>query len=38
MRITPFVLLVLASFPLHAQSSWFSEARLKRPEMRKALG
>jgi acetylornithine deacetylase/succinyl-diaminopimelate desuccinylase-like protein len=37
MRISPIALLLLAAFPLHAQTNWFSEARLQRPEMRKAL-
>jgi tripeptide aminopeptidase len=38
MRISPIaLLLLLAAFPLHAQTNWFSEARLQRPEMRKAL-
>jgi acetylornithine deacetylase/succinyl-diaminopimelate desuccinylase-like protein len=38
MRITFTALLLLAAVPLHAQSHWFSESRLQRPEMRKALG
>jgi acetylornithine deacetylase/succinyl-diaminopimelate desuccinylase-like protein len=38
MRISLTALLLLAAFPLHAQTNWFSEARLQRPEMRKALG
>jgi len=37
MRIAPAVLFLLVTFPLHAQTNWFSEARLKRPEMHKAL-
>lgn len=37
MRISPVLLLLLVTSPLHAQTSWFSEARLKRPEVRKAL-
>lgn len=37
MRISPAVLLLLAAFPLHAQTNWFSPSQLKRPEMRKAL-
>jgi tripeptide aminopeptidase len=37
MRISSIALLSLAAFPLHAQTNWFSEARLQRPEMRKAL-
>lgn len=36
MRITT-LLLALAVFPAYAQSNWFSEARLKQPELRKAL-
>ena len=36
---TPFIaMLLLAAFPLHAQTNWFSEARVQRPEMRKAFG
>lgn len=38
MRIPLTALLLLAAVPLHAQTSWFSEARLQRPEMRKAFG
>ena len=39
MRISPIAsLLLLAAFPLHAQTNWFSESRLQRPEMRKAFG
>ena len=37
MRISSVVLLLLAAFPLHAQTNWFSASRLKRPEIRKAL-
>ena len=38
MRIPLTALLLLAAVPLHAQTHWFSEARLQRPEMRKAFG
>jgi tripeptide aminopeptidase len=37
MRISIIALLLLSSFPLHAETNWFSEARLQRPEVRKAL-
>jgi tripeptide aminopeptidase len=38
MRIPLTALLLLAAVPLQAQTNWFSEARLQRPEMRKAFG
>ena len=38
MRIASIALLLLTAVPLHAQTNWFSEAQLQRPEMRKALG
>jgi tripeptide aminopeptidase len=37
MRISLAVLLLLTALPLQAQTNWFSQARLKRPEMVKAL-
>jgi tripeptide aminopeptidase len=37
MRISLAVLLLLAAFPLQAQTNWFSQARLKRPGMVRAL-
>ena len=37
MRISLVLLLLLPAIPLHAQTSWFSPAQLKRPDLRKAL-
>ena len=37
MKIIVVVLLVLASLPLHAQTSWFSERQLKQPQIQKAF-
>jgi tripeptide aminopeptidase len=37
MRISTIALLLVTALPLHAQTNWFSEARVQRPEMRKAL-
>jgi tripeptide aminopeptidase len=37
MKIVTVMLLVLASLPLHAQSSWFSERQLKQPQVQKAF-
>lgn len=36
MRISP-LLLLLVTLPLQAQTNWFSEAQLKRPEIRRAF-
>jgi tripeptide aminopeptidase len=37
MKIITMALLVLASLPLHAQTSWFSERQLKQPRVQKAF-
>jgi tripeptide aminopeptidase len=37
MKITTAILLVLASVPLHAQTSWFNERQLKQPQVQKAF-
>jgi len=37
MKIIPKVLLALASLPLHAQTSWFSERQVKQPQVQKAF-
>ena len=37
MKIITVILLVLASLPLHAQTSWFSEQQLKQPQVQKAF-
>jgi acetylornithine deacetylase/succinyl-diaminopimelate desuccinylase-like protein len=37
MKTVTAMLLVLASLPLHAQTSWFSERQLKQPQVQKAF-
>jgi tripeptide aminopeptidase len=37
MKILTGALMVLASLPLHAQTSWFSERQLKQPQVQKAF-
>jgi tripeptide aminopeptidase len=37
MKLVTAVLLVWASLPLHAQTSWFSERQLKQPQVQKAF-